>query len=174
MDALEQIEKNCGEEFPKCVIRLLKECGYCTSATLHEFTQDDIAEMEKFIEINCKDLISKLNCCNATSYKNQKVFKFLPAHRKFVLSLNAKYQKTKNNSSASKSSIQSNTIKQFSQLLQTLMGTAQQNVDKIPTQYRYDETIRYFAMYIYMICGKMCYETLSSNLPLPKASTVRK
>lgn len=101
MDALEQIEKNCGEEFPKCVIRLLKECGYCTSATLHEFTQDDIAEMEKFIEINCKDLISKLNCCNATSYKNQKVFKFLPAHRKFIISLSAKHLEMKRISSQS-------------------------------------------------------------------------
>lgn len=40
--------------------------------------------------------------------------------------------------------------------------------------YNDSEIIRYFAMYFHMVCGKMCYETLSSNLPLPQSSTVRK
>lgn len=37
---------------------------------------------------------------------------------------------------------------------------------------RYDNTLKLFASYLYIIGGKMLYETLCTNLPLPSLSTV--
>lgn len=61
----------------------------------------------------------------------------------------------------------------FSHLLNMLINNAKYNSNKDPKGYRYDECIRYFATYIYIMCGKACYETLSANLPIPKAQTIR-
>lgn len=41
-----------------------------------------------------------------------------------------------------------------------------------PGGYRYDDTLKKFASYIYMIGGRMTYETLSANLPLPSLSSI--
>lgn len=101
MDFYSHFEDIIGEKFPPCVVKLLKECGYSTSSTLHEFTSKNIDEMEEFIEENSKEVLSNLNCCNASTYKNQKVFKFLPAHRKFIISLSAKHLEMKRISSQS-------------------------------------------------------------------------
>lgn len=62
----------------------------------------------------------------------------------------------------------------FSGLLKELIETALYNFDQTPTRYRYSQKIKYFSMYIYMFSGRFCYETISNNLPFPKADTVCK
>lgn len=174
MDFWQQLENCSGEKFPPCLIKLLKECGYNSYSTITDFTEMDINNMEQFINENLKYVVADFKCCNAISYQKQTKFKFLPGHRNFILNLKCRLSSEEIISSILSKSKDQNTNKHFVPLLQTLIRTAEQNVNKISTQFRYDEIIRYFDMYIHMVCGKMCYETLSSNLPLPTSSTVRK
>lgn len=174
MDFWQQFESSIGERFPPCVITLLKECGYNNFAAVNELQIDDIASIEKFIDENLKYMVEGLNCCNSCTYKNLKHFKFLPAHRNFILNLENRLNVMKTMPEKCVSSIEQSAIEEFSPLLQTLIRTAERNAHKVSTQFRYDEMIKYFAMYIHMVCGKMCYEILSNNLHLPQSSTVRK
>lgn len=174
MNFWQQLENSVGENFPPCVVELLKECGYNSSFAINALQAKDISEIENFIDENLKYIVDDMKCCNSHTYKNQKHFKFLPAHRSFILNLKNRSSLIKSVPEKCSSSIEQSSIKEFSALLQTLIRTAEQNANKVPTQFRYHEVIKYFAMYIHMVCGKMCYETLSSNLPLPQSSTVRK
>lgn len=60
----------------------------------------------------------------------------------------------------------------FSNLLYEFITSALKNFKKTPNQYRYSEIIKHFSIYVYMMCGRNLYETLSRNLPIPAASTV--
>lgn len=95
--------------------------------------------------------IAELNCCNSTTYQNQKEVYLLPGHRKLILKLRD-YLHEMQMAKTSISSKQQNTLNhsnEFSTLLKMLIETAEQNSNKIPIQYRYSDTIRYFAVYIY-------------------------
>lgn len=128
--------------------------------------------MELYIELNLKHVVKMFKCCHADTYQNQKQFKFLPAHRKVLLNMKAQIAEMKSNGTIITNHISQFTFDQFSPLLQIIILYIYLN--QISTQFRYHEIIRYFAMYLYMVCGKLCYETLCSNLPLPQPSTVRK
>ncbi|XP_077255609.1 uncharacterized protein LOC143893763 [Temnothorax americanus] len=52
------------------------------------------------------------------------------------------------------------------------MNTALSNTSKKKGGQRYDDTLKLFATYLFVIGGRMLYETLSANLPLPSLSTV--
>lgn len=132
---------------------------------------------------------------------NKKQFKFLPGHRTLILSL-PEYAKrlretkletntrTKTFEQASElpSELQSDSVKfweqfneislrinnepAFSNMLCELITNALKNFKKTPNQYRYSEIIKHFSTYVYMMCGRNFYETISRNLPIPAASTV--
>lgn len=80
---------------PRCVVRLLSECGYNLISTINDIRAEHINDIELFIEQNLKEVIDGLNCCNASTYQNQNQFKFLPAHRNLILGLPAKIQAMK-------------------------------------------------------------------------------
>lgn len=90
----------------------------------------------------------------------------LPAHRRTILNLKNYLQEEEPATDYVRTA-------DFSSSLKTLIETANRNVNKIPTQYRYCDIIRYFCVYIYLTRGKMCYETLCRNLPLPQPSSIR-
>lgn len=165
-----KIENIINEKVPPCVIKILDECGYCSLATICDLSAEAISEIEKFVDENLKHIVEKLNCCNAVTYRNQKSFRFLPGHRFFILNLKSRlgpFQSTFDSANG-------NSVEDYSPFLRVLAETAHKNAKKVPTQHRYDKTIQDFAMYIHMVCGKTCYETLSANLPMPKSSTVCK
>lgn len=171
-----QIENFIGEELPLCFCRILNEAGYNTSMALSSIQTLDIDTIEECVNKELRYIIDDLDCCNSTTYQKQKEFHFLPGHRKLILKLKDHLHEM-HVAKTSISSQRQSTLKhsnEFSTLLKMLIETAGQNANKIPTQYRYSETIRYFAVYIYMTCGKMCYETLCRNLPLPQPSSIRK
>lgn len=124
-------------------------------------------------------MLQDLDCCYSTTYKNQRTFRFLPGHRSMILNFpklvksmqQSIIQQQTINSIATQKEVSSN---EFSHLLKMFNETAEQNANRVPTRYRYSETIRYFAIYIFIMCGRMSYEILSANLPLPQASTVCK
>lgn len=60
----------------------------------------------------------------------------------------------------------------LSNLLKELVQMALSNFGKPQNRNRYSEFVQYFSAYIFMICGRKCYEFLQNNLPLPSVSTV--
>lgn len=61
----------------------------------------------------------------------------------------------------------------YSYVLNCLFTAArQQNAAKGKTGHRHQSTIKDFACYIFMLGGRLCYETLYMNLPLPSPTTV--
>lgn len=62
----------------------------------------------------------------------------------------------------------------FSLILKTFIETAESNYGRDPKGFRYNDINRYFSTFVYLFCGRACYETLSANLPIPQADTIRK
>lgn len=166
-----RVENISNEKFPPCVVKLLEECGYIHSSTITKFTLDDIEQLEVYIDTNLRSIIEELKCCNASSYKSQQRFKFLPGHRKFILSLKDRISLLDKCESDDKTPKLNHKVPR---LLQLLNENVERNTDRAPTCLRHHRNIRDFASYLHMICGKLCYEFLSKNLPLPQSSTVRK
>lgn len=61
-------------------------------------------------------------------------------------------------------------------MLQNFVNSAERNVDRKKTGYRFDDLTKMFASYIFMLAGPLAYETINANLPLsiPSTSTVRR
>lgn len=56
--------------------------------------------------------------------------------------------------------------------MRELIQTALQKENSGKNITRYSDIIRYFATYIFILCGRSCYEVLNKNLPLPSIPTV--
>lgn len=169
-DIFKQIESCIQEDLPPCVVKILNETGFNTSICINTIGPVELESIEKYVNDCLRHIVDGFDCCCSTAYQNQKVFRFLPGHRNLILNL-------KNHLGEIRANLQNNTMRNYSEfsfILKTMIETAEGNAGKVPTQYRYCEIMRYFASYIYMTCGKLCYETLCNNLPLPKPSSIRK
>lgn len=62
----------------------------------------------------------------------------------------------------------------FSLIMKTFIESAQSNYGRHPNGLRYNDINRYFSTFVYLFCGKSCYETLSANLPIPQVNSIRK
>lgn len=170
-----KIESFMDEKLPPCVKKILSETGYDNSVSLADMQPIEINYIEESLNKEFHFIIENLECCHSTTYKNQQTFRFLPGHRKLILRLsNVLLEMNELESVASNCPKNSNYLNDLSFLMKTLIETAERNAHKIPTQHRYCEIVRCFAAYIYMTCGKMCYETLCRNLPLPQPSSICK
>lgn len=121
---------------------------------------EKIADIEEYANEN-REILKN------TSYENVGTFKFKPGHKAFIAGLPKQIQLIKE---ANKSEHTNN--HSFSYILKTLIDTAVSNSEKNPNGFRYNEIIRSFSTYIYLHCGKACYETLCANLPIPSAYSV--
>lgn len=149
---------------PLCVLKILDELGFYSNSTSISVIQPD--DIEQHIKQELCFIVNDFDCYNSETYQNQKVFCLLPGHRKLILKLKNHLQemKTSEQEACLHQNNKLNPINEFSFLLKTLIETA----NKLLTQYQYNKTIRNFAVYIYLQCGKMCYETICGNLPLPQ------
>lgn len=57
-------------------------------------------------------------------------------------------------------------------VLNLLVKTAKENQKTKQNGYRYDDVIKKFSSYIFMLSGRLCYETLSKNIGLPSPSSI--
>lgn len=153
-----------GVEIPGIVRNILTEAGFNCRTTLGLINSDIITDIEEFANENREILIG-------SSYENKVLFKFLPAHRILVRNMSNYMDQLRNSESNIE---QKMNLSQFPYLLKCFIETAQSHANKSVKAFRYSEHIQSFSTCIYMMCGKSCYETLSANLPIPKASTVRK
>lgn len=168
-----QIESSIQEDLPPCIVKILEETGFNNSVCINTIGQVELDSIEKYVNDSLRHVVDGFDCCHSEAYQNQKVFRFLPGHRALILNLKNYLDKIRLLKSSSNSV--NNTMRHYNEftfVLKTMIETAERNAGKVPTQYRYSEIIRYFAIYIYMTCGKLCYETLSKNLPLPQPSSI--
>lgn len=149
------------ESIPNDIELILQRNGFDSKLALESLDEDLIAEIEQQANDDRSILTS-------TSYENVATFKFKPGHRIFLMNLKKQVNLWNETEKVS------HDTSSFSYILQKFIQTAEGNAGAQPKGHRYDKSIQSFSTYIYLMCGKNCYETLSANLPIPKAITVRR
>lgn len=162
-----------GEKIPTCIKLVLNLCGFNTYLSLREIKLKDIHGIQECVDKNFSNEILQLSCCHASFYKSQishEHFKLLPGHEALVLAL-PKYVEQ----------FQAEYMKKcidlkgrYSFVLNELLETAEAN--KFQSVYRasYSDAVRYFVVYIFLLCGRACYKMLQANLPIPSIPTICK
>lgn len=187
-----RLERILGESVPICLKKILISCGYDTLTSLKCISMESIIRIEKHVNECESNIIQELDCCHHEFYQTQNVFKFLPGHCAFLLmltkSINHHYGHTCLEFS-SENQYESfefaepmthamtkavNRHAGLSTIMKELIHTALQNETVAKTHAQYSAIVRYFATYIFLLCGRSCYEVLYNNLPIPSISTICK
>ena len=165
-DIFEKLEGFIGDQLPEIVIKVLKAAGYVTESILKLIKGEEINKIEEHVRKN--RIILK-----GTSYENEDNFEFLPGHRVLLLNLPNEIEKMKNvNKSIQQIEKPTANSSHFPFMLKALIETAESNSNGHPNGNRFNKNVQDFATYIYMMCGRACYDTLSANLPIPKSNTI--
>lgn len=173
-----KFEEIIGETLPICLKKILNLAAYDNINSLKCLDKERISEIEQYVSDYGLSVIDKLDCCHSDKYKNKKQFKFLPGHRSILLTIPNHAQRFSDIFISQKpvQNIESLSAKnnEVSTILAELNATAQANSKKSKNQASYSDTNRYFSTYVYLNCGRSCYETLHRNLPIPSAKTICK
>lgn len=155
-----ELEKLLKEKIPKDIVKILDACSFDTDLSFWAITAETIDDIEEFVN-------DDLSVLENTSYEGVNKFKLKPGHKSFILNLPIRltYLKEKQIDEPCK-------ISEFSQILRTFIETAEANFGNHPNGFRYDQINRHFSTFIYLMCGRACYDALSANLPIPQASTI--
>lgn len=177
------LENFCGQKVPECLKFILWKSGYDSVISIKRISEEKITKIEQHIQKKRKVILSQLDDADDTTvieYKKQEVFEFLPGHRDILLDL----PKTINNMQECfrkdnlVNVLESNNVNgimtEYSVILDEFLKTARRNKDRSKNAHQYDDIVRYFATYIFLLCGRMCYETLNHNLPIPSTKTICK
>lgn len=157
-----KIQNLIKEPIPECIKQILSWCAYDTIASVRNINSESLFQIQRQVNSYFLPKIQELTCCYAEFYKQQSKFELLPGHRDFILTL-PKYLNVP-------TSYTQNIA--FSTILNSLIETSEQNAGKDKHQSHYDDIIRYFSTYLFLRCGRSCYELLNHNLPLPSTRTV--
>lgn len=152
---------------PSVLSDVLNKSGYDNAFSIENMNDVEINSIETFVQ-------DHLQLVNSDPYAQMDKFRLLPGHRTFLLRLPEAMKRF-----VSESKLQPETSKKrlidslpLSFLMKEMIHNAISNAEKDPNNRRYSETIQYFATYIYMFCGKACYEILSNNLPIPSVNSI--
>lgn len=160
-----ELEKYLKERIPADIKQILELSGFETESSLMFklfIDSQTIEEIEQFANEN-KVILQN------TAYEKVCHFKFKPGHKCILLQLPNQIK------ILGESQISLPTkMNDFSQILKTFIETAETNFGKPPNGFRYNDINRNFSTFVYLLCGNACYETLSRNLPIPTAHTIRK
>lgn len=174
------IESDLGEPVPQSLKYLLVETGYDNIVSLRCLDDKNISVLENFIDENAlhRELASKVHCVTASLYENMGTFRFAPGHKQFLKAISL--SKRSANQADGVADVADNELKEgesagkSSFLLQCLMDSQkQQNRAKSTHGYRYSEYVKQFFTYAYLISGRLSYETLHANLPIPSVSAIQ-
>lgn len=165
-----KVEKINREKLPLCIKQILSSCGYDTFGSLKCISEQSLKEIEVHINTHSRVTIETLKCCHSEHYKSLDEFKLIPGHRDLIISLSKLTCSTYEPRSSNEYE-QHHDSQKFSHVLKALIDTANTIEKKCS---KYSDTIRWFATYIFLQCGRSCYELLNHNLPLPSTRTVRK
>lgn len=164
-DIFIDLEHLLGEKIPERVIWILKATGFDRKYSLREITADCILSIEEFINNN-RNTISGIP--EESIYSKIHPFKLLPGDRRFIVNI-PKYIEQIDDTETTKWN-----LSEFSFILKCLIDTAQENSNRNIKSFRYSKAIQAFSTYLYLMCGRSCYDTLCANLPIPQSSTVGK
>lgn len=167
-----KLENVIGEPLPRCIKHILCSCAFDSLITIEHLNEEYVKLIEQHVSDN-RNILYELECKHSCHYQSQSLFKFLPGHRILLIDLKKHVKKLREHTSQRFNG--SDTIDtHFSAILTELLKTAELNADTDKNHAQYSDTIRYFFTYIYLQCGKSCYETLNRNLPIPSTKTIRK
>lgn len=147
----------------------MQKSGFDSPTYLHGMTEIQLNKLEGNINQN-RSILENIEtgslgeCSHIEHYTRIENFKFLPGHR-FLIMKASKIPPPIDENQAFEHPA-------FSTLFQSLIKCALKNYEKLPTSYRYSNLIKDFAIYIYIMAGKACYEVVAANLPLPSASAI--
>lgn len=168
-----KLENFLGEPLPRCIKHILLSCAFDSLLIIEHLNEEFVKLIECHVSEN-RNILHDLECKHSNYYQNQSPFKFLPGHRILLNSLNEHVRRLREYTSQQDHSGSDNNDKHFSTILTELLKTAESNAVMDKNHARYSDTIRFFFTYIYLQCGKGCYETLNRNLPIPSTKTIRK
>lgn len=153
----------------------MKASGYNNNIALKGLNEEKIISLEKYVAKNLKHLIQN------TVYADFEMgdFSFLPGHTTLLLALPDYVKRFEMNNTKNCSSSNINLDRfPLSFLMKELIRNGIDNSSKDLTRdlrhRKFSPVIQSFATYVYMLCGKACYEILSQNLPIPQANTICK
>lgn len=176
------VEEYCGDSVPKCVQEILNSCGFNHSLSLENFSDEYLSQIEDHMRKFSQNTIKKFDCthhgCPIAHYKDQKIFKLLPGHRMLITSMakciNQNRQRTVLKTSDATLLKNIETHSGLSRIMKGMIQTGIENSHRPKNKFEYTDTIKYFATYIFNMCGRSCYSVLYKNLPFPAFSTVCK
>lgn len=187
------IENFVGHEFPMFLKLILWKSGYDSMISIKEISSAEIAVIEKHIEKKKNEILSEILLImeNAGAlddsvhiYEEQEVFLFLPGHRNILLSLRKNIENMQASRQATRQPIDkkanksdeliSSATEEYTVVLTEFLKTAKINSKKSKHAYQYSDIVKYFSTYIFLLCGRTCYETLNKNLPMPSTKTICK
>lgn len=145
---------------------MLTEAGYDSRIALKRITSERITEIEDYFNANTANLSSGFV---GTCYENVQPFKILPGHRALIESLPQYLDEI----IPTEKPVSYQHSNDFTYVLKLLIESAENNSSREAKGRRYNECLKYFCTYVFLMCGRSCYETLSANLQLPQASTIR-
>lgn len=151
----------------ECLKILLINTGFESLTSLKCINRDLLIEVKKNIEKN-RNILQTLACDHKSRYLGMDKFEFLPGH--YALLLDWCQNQLCNLSTDTFNAKHS----AFSPILSELINSALSNHKKPAKSHRFSEVLVDFSIYIFIMAGKACYETLSLNLPIPKAGTICK
>lgn len=163
MDFLEKFQKFLGDRVPNVLIEILRITGFDSDVAVKLLNPERIEELESYLS----SLNQHFDGSNYSPFK-----RLLPGHRSTLLALPSlviEYELQTKKIQESKSSPQNDP--EFTFIMKELIKTAKDNVNKDYRHRRFSQQLKDFGMYLYMMCGKLSYEILCNNIPLPQAST---
>lgn len=148
------------------MVRILESSGYNNNIAVKNLDEENLIGIERFVSKNLKHMLIK------SVYSDMEMFQFLPGHKTLLLSLPSYVEKYEQDHLRDAS----NNVDALpiSFIMKELVKTAITNSKRDEKHRKFSEAIEQFATYIYMMCGKACYEILSKNLPFPQANTICK
>lgn len=160
-----KFEKLLGENIDADIVNILIRSGFDSESSFLGTNPESIIEE---VEEYANEYRSTLE---GTSYQNMEKFKFKPGHKTTIFHLTNQVKLMKKLEADENPQSR---MSDFSLILRTFVETAESNHGRHSNALRYNEINRYFSTFIYLFCGGACYETLSANLPIPQAATIRK
>lgn len=149
-----------------CLKLILINVGYDNVASLKCINGELLNDVEKHVEKN-NHVLQSLTCEHKNRYLGEK-FEFLPGHRALILDW------CQNRLTNSLEDTFNKNHPAFSPILCEIIGSALDNHDRPKNRHRFSQILVDFSIYLFIMAGKSCYETLSANLHLPKAVTICK
>lgn len=165
MSIFSLLERFIEDDIPKPVKFILTSLGYDSKLALKKITSDSVLQIEKYINEHYEELIGGLV---GSHYENVRPFQLLPGHRALIESLPQYIDQININNQ----SIVSQCPADFSTMLKLLIENAERNSGRETKGRRHIQLLTHFATFVYLNCGRACYETLAANFPLPSVNTI--